>query len=63
MRYWLGRFGFSFLIIGCALGWEALQAAQGNRGALDRTRIVLFGIGAAVCVVLGLVGIRLRHRQ
>jgi hypothetical protein len=63
MRYWLARFSFSFLIIGCVLFWEAFQNAQGNAGPISGPRIVLYGLGAGACCLLGLAGIRLRHRQ
>ena len=63
MRYWFGRLAFSFLIVGCALAWEALQSAQGNQGRVDRTRVILYGMGTFACWVMGFIGIRMGHRH
>jgi len=62
MRYWFERFSFSFLIIACALFWEAFQNAQPNAGPISWPRVVLYGLGGGACCVLGFVGVRLRHR-
>jgi hypothetical protein len=62
MRYWLGRFSFSFLIVGCVLIWEAFQTAQGNNGPISWPRIVLYAVGGGACFIAGLVGIKIRHR-
>jgi hypothetical protein len=63
MRYLLGRLGFSFLIVGSALAWEAFTAARGNGMEQARARIVAYWVGAVACWVVGLVGIRIRHQE
>ena len=60
---WLARLSFSFLI-GCGwLLWEAYRASQGRLGPVSSGRITLFLIGAVVCFVLAIVGVRERHRS
>jgi hypothetical protein len=63
MRYWLGRLGFSFLIVGSALAWEAFAAARGDGMEQGRARIVAYWAGAGACWVVGLIGIRIRHGE
>lgn len=54
MRTWLARFSFSFIIIAAVLVWE------GSRQQ-DSVKQTLSYLGAAVCTVLGIAGIRARH--
>jgi hypothetical protein len=59
---WLARFSFSFFI-GCGLLlWEAYRMAQGRLGPVRPWQIVLCTLGGLVCFVMGVVGIRERHR-
>jgi hypothetical protein len=58
MRRWLARLSFSFFILAAVLAWEAYKANGAGAGA----RRTLYAVGAVVCLGLGLVGVRERHR-
>jgi hypothetical protein len=60
VRYWLTRLSFALLAVGFVLGYEGLRLAR--EGPEDRWPIRLRFIGAALCIIIGLVGARLRHR-
>lgn len=62
MRKWLARLGFSFVVIAAWLAWEAYRAASDRRGDVPEWQIGLYIAGAVVAFVLGLVGLRERHR-
>lgn len=62
LRPWLGRLANSFLIIGLFLGWEAYQVSQGRMGSVDPLRMLLYGFGAMCSIVIGVIGMRERHR-
>jgi len=56
---WLARLSFSFLVLGLVLVWEWYKLRQaGAEGA----RPWLYIGGAVVCMILGILGIRARHR-
>jgi hypothetical protein len=56
MRRWLARLSFSFLIIAAVLLWEANKLGSGGRSSA-------YIVGAFVCIALGIIGIRARHRE
>jgi len=59
---WLARLSTSFFI-GCGLLlWESYKGVHGRLGPISPARIILFLIGALACLVLGVIGIRERHR-
>jgi hypothetical protein len=60
---WLARFSFTFFILGGLLLWESRRAMRGLLGPVSSGRIVLLLIGAVVSFVLGVVGVRERHRS
>ncbi len=60
MNRWLARFGFSFIILAAVLAWEGYRASGASAGTL---RIAMFLVGAAILFVLGLIGVRARHRE
>jgi hypothetical protein len=62
MQSWLSRLSFSFLIVGMILAWHAYRAAGGRPGPIPTWKIILELIAAALCFVLGFMGIRQRHR-
>jgi len=63
LHHWLERLAGSFLIIGLFLAWEAYQASQGRMGPVDPMRILLYGFGATCSIVVGVIGMRQRHRR
>lgn len=56
-RVLLARFAFSLLVVGIALAWTGRSSAQAGRD----TRAALADGGAVICIVLGFVGVKLRH--
>lgn len=59
---WLARFSFSFFILSGLLVWESYKALHGQLGPMSSGRITLFLIGALASFVLGVAGVRERHR-
>lgn len=59
---WLARFSFSFFILGGWLLWQSYKAVQGQLGHVSSGQIILFLVGAMVSFVLGVVGVRERHK-
>ena len=59
---WLARFSFSFFIVGGWLFWQCYKAVQGQLGPISNGQLILFLIGGLVSIVMGIVGIRERHR-
>ncbi len=57
MRRWLARLSFSFFILAAVLAWEAYRARDGSTW-----RPLLFLVAAMLCVLLGLAGVRERHK-
>jgi hypothetical protein len=62
MRTWLARLGFAFLVLAFVLAWEGYRASTGKVPGAGQSRAVLCYTSAAVLFVLGLAGIRERHR-
>jgi len=62
-HHWLERLSGSFFIIGCFLAWEAYQISQGRSGSVDPLRMLLYGFGATCSIVVGVIGMRQRHRR
>ncbi len=63
MRYWLSRFSFSFLIVGMFLAYEGYKAATGQAGDVGQGRIMLYFVASAASFVMGMAGVRERHRR
>jgi hypothetical protein len=57
MHKWLARLSYSFIIVAAVLLWQGskLAPSQGMK------RTLCYG-GALVCIVLGAMGVRARHR-
>lgn len=55
---WLKRLAFSFLMIGFVLFWRGQKQIQGGSTGVQP---YLWLLGAGICVILGLIGVRLRH--
>lgn len=62
MRRWLARLSFSFIILALVLGWDAYRSWRGYTEPRAPWRIGVQFAGAAVCLVLGFVGVAQRHR-
>jgi hypothetical protein len=62
MRKWLARLAFSFLVISIFFALEGYQIHRGDRGPGHEWKMYAFFAGAAVFFVLGLRGMRERHR-
>ena len=61
-RRWLGRLAFSFLVIGFFLAWEGYKRHTSPAGPIDDWRTLLDLAAGTLSIVLGLTGIRERHR-
>ena len=59
-RDWLARLAFTFFIIAALFLWQAHQARAVK--PTPRAWIILYLLGAAISVALGIAGIRARHR-
>ena len=60
MRRWLARLAFSFFVVAAVLAWEGYRASKYGGGSQGRA--VVFLLAAALAVLLGLAGVRERHR-
>jgi hypothetical protein len=58
MRNWLARLSYSFIIVAAVLLWQASKLPVADRG-----RKTLYYAGAVVCILLGAMGVRARHRS
>jgi hypothetical protein len=61
--YWFVRFRFSFLIIAAFLAWTGYKGEMPGAGYLPASQIAFYWLGAALCVVLGVVAFRRQHRN
>ena len=63
MRKWLARLSFSLIIVAAVLAYEGRQVMRGERGTRPAWAAYALFAGAAVCLGLGLRGVRERHRS
>ncbi len=56
-RRWLARFSYSLVLIGAVLFWEAFK----QDSTLTSVRKNLAVAGGAICLGIGLAGVRQRH--
>jgi hypothetical protein len=63
MRQWLARLAFSFLVVGVVLGWQTFRILRGELRGLSTEQTVLVMAGALCALVVGVIGIRERHRN
>ena len=64
LRRWLGRLGFSFLIIAFVLLWTGYKDLTGDATRPRRPgRALLCFIGGGACMALASAGMRERHRR
>ena len=59
MQKWLSRLAFSFFIVGFVLFWELNKL---NRAGAPAWKQATYLVGGALCVALGIAGIKARHR-
>jgi hypothetical protein len=62
-RQWLERLAFSFIVIALVLIWEMYKSLSGRGVPLSQGRLVLYLVAAAMCIAMGVTGIRSRHRR
>jgi hypothetical protein len=62
MDRWLARFSFSFFIFAFVLIWELYKSLEGFRGYVPPWRIALYAFATAIFIVLGVLGVRARHK-
>ena len=60
LNKWLSRLAFSFFVIAFVLIWEMNKASRDPMS--PRWKIAALLAGAVLCGVLGIFGIRARHR-
>ena len=63
MNRWLARLSFSFFIVAFVLIWEIYNSMTGKRGPVSQGRVALYMIACVFAIVLGVMGIRARHRE
>ncbi|MCS7033795.1 MAG: hypothetical protein NZ561_07340 [Phycisphaerae bacterium] len=61
MKRWLARLTFSFLAVGVACGYEAIEGFSGRRPGRSRATDTLLAVAAALGVVLFLAAVKARH--
>jgi hypothetical protein len=59
MQKWLSRLAFSFFVVAFVLFWELNKL---NRAGAPAWKQAAYLVGGALCVALGAVGIKARHR-
>jgi hypothetical protein len=62
MRKWLARLSFILIIVAAVLAWEAWRTRRGDHGPGREWRAYACVVGAALCLGLGLRGVRERHQ-
>ncbi|MGH7178570.1 MAG: hypothetical protein ACREJC_14430 [Tepidisphaeraceae bacterium] len=63
MNRWLARLSFSFFIIAVVLVWTARNPLTGTGPRLEPWRSAVYLVAAGLSFVLGVAGIRARHRS
>jgi len=63
MQRWLSRLSGSFFIVAFLLMYEGWRAMRGERPSIGSGHITLYFIGALFSMVLGMMGVRQRHRH
>ena len=59
---WLARLSFTFFIIGGLLLWQAYKS-RAQVPPPPQWLMAMYAVGAALSFVLGLAGVRARHRM
>lgn len=63
MRRWMSRLSYSFLIVAGVLGYQAYLVLGGRSEDIPRWHGVLFAVGGALSLGLGLTGLRIRNEE
>jgi hypothetical protein len=62
MGRWLARLSFSFFIVAAVLIWEVVRSEQRRGPLLSPGQKALYVAGACAGVMLGLAGVKERHK-
>ena len=62
-RQFISRLPFTFFALAALLVWEIYQIQSGRVPPQPAWRVGLYVIGAAFGILLGILGLRERHRQ
>ena len=62
MRPWLARLSFSFFIVAAFLAWHVYRVVHGQAPPQPHAIVFLELVAAVLAVVLGIIGVRERHR-
>jgi hypothetical protein len=62
MKKWLSRLAFSFIVLAVVFAWEGYKIRRGDHGPGLEWKQYAFFATAVVVFVLGLIGMRERHR-
>lgn len=62
MRRWFARFAFSFILLAAVFAWEGHRTQRGDRGPGQEGKMRAFYAAAVACFVMGMLGVRERHR-
>lgn len=60
MQKWISRFGFTLILIGGALIFEAMELQKSGTPTWQLAVIV---VGGALAIAMGVSGIRYRHQR
>ncbi len=61
-RRWLARLALSFFVLAFVLAWQVYHLYRGDVPPQPAWRVALYLVGIVLGVVLGIVGLRERHR-
>jgi hypothetical protein len=63
MRRWLATLSYSFVIGAAVLCWQIYRALEGQMGVVPAWQLILWIIGAACSLAVGVAGLVQRHRR
>lgn len=62
LQSWLARLSFSFLLVAGVLLYRIWRYSAGQLPNETLWKIILLAILCITCILLGLIGLRIRHR-
>jgi hypothetical protein len=63
LQRWLSRLSFTFFVVAALCAWEIYNIRQGRRGFVPGWKVASYYVGAIICIALGMVGTKARHRR
>ncbi len=63
MKRWMSRLSYSFLIIAGVLAYEIYRILSGRRDPIPGWYFTLYIVAAVACLILGLIGLRIRNEE